>query len=302
MSSSGSESSSDSGSVSEGSEDERKDDAKQERKRRRPEDSRDESRKKKREKKKHKDKKAKAKKKKKDSGKKSKRSKKSKHDSDSSSDNDEAETTGPVKLSEWADGDADAPRSMVTGEIIKRERKLSKDDKRMEKERAKKLAKMNGQYEEMEVKNAKVLRREALEKHTEAKDLLENIQKLSSSAYRGFDPEREAVLQDAAAMKNYCEYFGLKDGRIVCFKKGIGRDTENLRGAFEGHSSSWAKRATEGFTAKGWAQLTQVGSGDGLQSSTKSILAPEKASTAGKTLKRSSNPHGQISLPERSLF
>ncbi len=24
-------------------------------------------------------------------------------------------------------------------------------------------------------------------------------------------------------MKNYCEYFGLKDGRIVCFKKGIGR-------------------------------------------------------------------------------
>lgn len=36
------------------------------------------------------------------------------------------------------------------------------------------------------------------------------------------------------------------------------RDTENLRGAFEGHSSSWAKRATEGFTAKGWAQLTQA--------------------------------------------
>ena len=24
-------------------------------------------------------------------------------------------------------------------------------------------------------------------------------------------------------MKNYCEYFGLRDGRIVCFKKGIGR-------------------------------------------------------------------------------
>ena len=36
---------------------------------------------------------------------------------------------------------------------------------------------------------------QTLETNSEAKSLLENIQSLSSSAYRGFDPEREAVLQ-----------------------------------------------------------------------------------------------------------
>ena len=34
--------------------------------------------------------------------------------------------------------------------------------------------------------------------------LLDNIQSLSSSAYRGFDPEREAVLQVAAAAPTIC--------------------------------------------------------------------------------------------------
>merc|ERR1711988_397210 len=104
-------------------------------------------------------------------------------------------------------------------------------------------------------------------------------------------------------MKNMCEYFGLKDGRIVCFKRGIGRDTENLNGAFQGWDSNWAKKATEGFTKQGWAQLTMVGSADGTQKATKSMLKPNIDVSTGKKgtkLKRSLNPHGQIMLPERN--
>lgn len=159
MSSSGSESSSDSGSVSEGSEDERKDDAKQERKRRRPDDSRDESRKKKREKKKHKDKKVcririlrtrvgwpngacrpRRRRRRRTRGRNPKRAKRVNTTATLARTTTKPKRQGPsnypngpstIRLHSclcvacshalWhrADGDADAPRSMVTGEIIK---------------------------------------------------------------------------------------------------------------------------------------------------------------------------------------
>ena len=45
---------------------------------------------------------------------------------------------------------------------------------------------------------------QTLESNSQAQQLLDNIQSLSSSAYRGFDPEREAVLQVAAAAPMLC--------------------------------------------------------------------------------------------------
>ena len=51
---------------------------------------------------------------------------------------------------------------------------------------------------------------QTLESNSQAQLLLDNIQSLSSSAYRGFDPEREAVLQVAAAAPTIC-------GALFCF-------------------------------------------------------------------------------------
>jgi len=105
----------------------------------------------------HKEKKSKKEKKKK-SKKKSKKHKREKSSSSGSDADSADERSAPVRLSDWKDGDQDAPRSMITGELIKRDRKLSKEDRKMEKQRLKKLAAMNGQYMEIEKKSAKDLK------------------------------------------------------------------------------------------------------------------------------------------------